>query len=124
MIKPELTPATNKQLWKLNDLSGKIFHHTTAVGVLEEKAGVEKSLLEGEAGFNVTLPLTKDQAANFINILIKKVDMLEEYSQLLKKEIEKTELAISQVMELQPKQNDLARRGQVAVTEQALTVRG
>ena len=89
MIKPELTPATNKQLWKLNDLSGKIFHHTTTVGVLEEKAGVEKSLLEGEAGFNVTLPLTKDQAANFINILIKKVDMLEEYSQLLKKEIEK-----------------------------------
>ena len=124
MIKPELTPATNKQLWKLNDLSGKIFHHTITVEVLEGKAGVEETALEGESGFNVTLPLTKDQAASFINILIEKVDMLEEYIQLLKREIEKTELAVSQVMELQPKQNDLARRGQVAVTEQALTVRG
>jgi len=78
-------PATNKQLWKINQLADQAFNLAIEAEVKEH--GKRVSDVE-DLGVSLLLPLNKEQAKNWIKVLMERVAGLESLIEVLDQDIE------------------------------------
>lgn len=80
MVDYEKQPASNKQLWKLNDLANDVWDKTIRKEVLEHGDVQSKS---DTLYTEVLMPITKAQAISMITLLIEKVNLLDQHIAIL-----------------------------------------
>tara|TARA_Y100000592_G_scaffold78174_1_gene122846 strand:+ start:278 stop:568 length:291 start_codon:yes stop_codon:yes gene_type:complete len=75
--------ATSKQLWKINFLADKAFSLQVEAEVKEHGEMISKAK---DAAFTITLPISKQQAHNWIKLLNERVAGLESLIESLDKD--------------------------------------
>ena len=78
-------PATNKQLWKINQLADQAFNLAIEAEVKEHGKRVSDVT---DLGVSLLLPLNKEQAKNWIKVLMERVAGLESLIEVLDQDIE------------------------------------
>jgi len=78
-------PATNKQLWKINQLADQAFNLAIEAEVKEHGKRVSDVT---DLGVSLLLPLNKEQAKNWIKVLMERVAGLESLIEVLNQDIE------------------------------------
>lgn len=78
-------PATNKQLWKINQLADQAFNLSIEAEVKEHGKRVSDV---ADLGVSLLLPLNKEQAKNWIKVLMERVAGLESLIEVLDQDIE------------------------------------
>jgi hypothetical protein len=78
-------PATNKQLWKINHLADQAFNLSIEAEVKEHGKLVSDAK---DLSISLIFPLNKEQAKNWIKVLMERVAGLESLIEVLDQDIE------------------------------------